>query len=51
MLLLILVLLLVLILFGLGFVAKWLFIIAAILALIWLVGLFARGPEARWYRW
>jgi hypothetical protein len=51
MLLLILVLLLALLMFGLGFVAKWLFIIAAIVAVVWLIGLFAHAPEARWYRW
>jgi hypothetical protein len=28
---------------GLGFVVKWLFIIAAIAALIWLIGFFTRG--------
>jgi hypothetical protein len=46
-----LVLLLVAVLFGLGFAIKWLFIVAAVLALIWLVGFFARGAEATWYRW
>ncbi|HYY34450.1 MAG TPA: hypothetical protein VE693_12860 [Gaiellaceae bacterium] len=51
MLALVLVLLLVALFFGLGFVAKWLFIIAAILALLWLIGFFARGAEATWYRW
>jgi hypothetical protein len=48
---LLLVLLLVAVLFGLGFAMKWLFIVAAILALIWLVGFFARAAEATWYRW
>jgi hypothetical protein len=48
---LLLVLLLVALLFGLGFAVKWLFIVAAILLAIWLVGLVARAPEARWYRW
>jgi hypothetical protein len=51
MLALLLVLLLVALLFGLGFAIKWLFIVAAIVAVIWLIGLFARAPEARWYRW
>ena len=51
MLALLLVLLLVALLFGLGFAVKGLFIVAAIVAVIWLVGLFARGPEAHWYRW
>jgi len=27
----------------------WLAII--VLAVLWLVGFLARGPEARWYRW
>jgi hypothetical protein len=48
---LLLVLLLVALLFGLGFAVKWLFIVAAILLVMWLVGLVARAPEARWYRW
>jgi hypothetical protein len=48
---LLLVLLLVALLFGLGFAVKWLFIIAAIVAVIWLIGLVAHSPEARWYRW
>jgi hypothetical protein len=46
------VLLLVVLLAVLGFaVVKWLLIIAAIMALLWLIGFFARGAEARWYRW
>jgi hypothetical protein len=49
---LLLVLLLVLILFGAGFAAKILWIVAAILLALWLIGFFARGVEgARWYRW
>jgi hypothetical protein len=45
-------LLLVVVLAVLGFVVvKWLFILAVIAALIWLIGFFARGAEARWYRW
>jgi hypothetical protein len=52
MLALILVLLLALVLFGVGFTLKWLWIIAAIVFLVWLIGFFARGVEgARWYRW
>jgi hypothetical protein len=51
MLALLLVLILVAVLFGLGFAIKWLFIVAAVVAVIWLIGLVARGPEARWYRW
>ena len=50
--LLLLVLVIAIILFVLGgFVAKWLFILAIIVALLWLIGFFARGAEARWYRW
>ncbi len=30
---------------------KLLWIIALILAALWLIGFFARGTEARWYRW
>jgi hypothetical protein len=49
---LLLVLLVVLILFGIGFAANILWILAAVLLAIWLVGFFARGVEgARWYRW
>jgi hypothetical protein len=51
MLALLLVLLLVAIVFGLGFAVKWLFIVAAVLALVWLIGFFAATPQARWYRW
>jgi hypothetical protein len=51
MLALLLVLLLALILFGVGFTLKWLWIIAAIVFLVWLIGFLARGAEARWYRW
>ncbi len=48
---LLLVLLLVLILFGAGFAVKALWIAALVLLALWLVGFFARGTEARWYRW
>lgn len=48
---LLLLLLLVAVVFGLGFAVKWLFIVAAVLAVVWLLGFFASGPEARWYRW
>ena len=34
-----------------AFVVKWLFILAVVFALIWAIGFFARGAEARWYRW
>lgn len=48
---LLLLLLLVVLLFGAGFAVKWLFVVAAVLAVVWLLGFLARGPEARWYRW
>jgi hypothetical protein len=52
MLALILVLLLAIVLFGSGFAVGWLWILAAIVLLVWLIGFFARGAEgARWYRW
>lgn len=43
MLLLVLLALLAIIAFGVGFVFKWLFIVAAVLALIWLITLFTGG--------
>jgi hypothetical protein len=49
---LVLVLLLVLILFGVGFTAHLLWVLAVVLLLIWLIGFFARGSSGgRWYRW
>jgi hypothetical protein len=51
MLALLLVLLLALILFGVGFAIKFLWIIAAVVLVLWLIGFLARGSEARWYRW
>jgi hypothetical protein len=52
----ILVLLLALLLFGLGFALKLLWIVAAIVLILWLVGFLARstgpsGRRGRWYRW
>ena len=47
MLLLVLLAVLAIIAFGLGFVVKWLFIVAAVLALIWLISLFAGGVGRR----
>jgi hypothetical protein len=41
--LLIVLAILALILFGVGFVVHWLFIVAAIVALIWLISLFTGG--------
>ena len=46
MLLLILLALLVALFIGLGFVIKWLFIIAIIAALVWLITFFTRGARA-----
>jgi len=52
MLALLLVLLLILLLFGIGFTAHLLWIIAVVVLVIWLIGFFVRGAEgARWYRW
>jgi hypothetical protein len=46
------VLLLALILGGLGFAVHLLWILAAIVLVLWLVGFVARGAEgSRWYRW
>jgi hypothetical protein len=39
------------VLFGVGFAIKFLWIIAAIVLVVWLIGFLARGAEARWYRW
>jgi hypothetical protein len=47
---LILVFLLTAVLFGIGFAMKWLFVAAAMLAVVWLVGFAAGGQEARWHR-
>jgi hypothetical protein len=46
-----LLLLLVAILFGLGFVVKWLFIVAAVLFVLWLLGWAYRPAGGRWYYW
>ena len=48
---LVLFLFLTLILFGAGFALKALWWVALIMLTIWLIGLLARGPERRWYRW
>ena len=37
--------------FGVGFVIHWLFIVAAVLALIWLISLFAGGIGTRRRAW
>ena len=51
MLALILVLLLAALLFGVGFAVHFLWIIAAIVLVLWLIGFVARGADAAWYRW
>jgi hypothetical protein len=45
------VLLLALILGGLGFAIHFLWILAVIAFLIWLIGFFVAGTERRWYHW
>jgi hypothetical protein len=51
MLALLLVLLLAIVLFGIGFALKFLWIVAAIVLALWLIGFVARSADARWYRW
>jgi hypothetical protein len=51
MLLLVLLAVLALIAFGAGFVVHWLFIVAAVIALIWLISLFTGGIGAGARRW
>ena len=46
-----LLLLLVAILFGLGFVVKWLFIVAAALFVLWIAGWLLHPSGNRWYCW
>jgi len=48
MLALVLLLLLAFVLFGIGFAIKFLWIVAAIVFAVWLVGFLARGTNARW---
>jgi hypothetical protein len=47
MLLLVLLAVLAIIAFGFGFTVHWLFIVAVVLALIWLISLFAGGVGGR----
>ena len=47
MLLLVLLALLAIIAFGVGFTVHWLFIVAVVLALLWLISLFAGGIGGR----
>jgi hypothetical protein len=51
MLLLVLLAILAIIAFGLGFVVHWLFIVAVVLALIWLISLFTGGFGHGARRW
>jgi hypothetical protein len=51
MLALIAVLLLAALLFGVGFAFKFLWIIAAVVLVVWLIGFIARSADAAWYRW
>ena len=56
MVLLLVVALLALLLFGAGFALHLLWIIAVIVAVVWLIGFFVRpsgagGARGRWYRW
>jgi hypothetical protein len=48
MLALVLLLLVALVLFGIGFVVKFLWVVAAIVFAVWLVRFVARGSDARW---
>jgi hypothetical protein len=48
---LIVVLLIAALLFGVGFAAHFLWILAAVVLVLWLVGFVARGSDAAWYRW
>jgi hypothetical protein len=49
---LILAILLLAIIFGVaGFAAHLLWIIAAVVLVVWLLGFAARGSGGRWYRW
>jgi hypothetical protein len=51
MLALIAVLVLAALLFGVGFAVHFLWIIAAVVLVLWLIGFVARGADAAWYRW
>jgi hypothetical protein len=54
---LLIVLLLALVLFGVGFAVKILWIVAAVVLAVWLLGFVVRsaprggGRRSRWYRW
>jgi len=53
MLLLVILALLAIVAFGVGFTIHWLFVVAVVLALVWLISLFAGGIGGRpgWRRW
>ena len=52
MVLLIVLAILAIVAFGAGFVIHWLFIVAAVVALVWLISLFAGGiGSPGWRRW
>jgi hypothetical protein len=38
-------------LFGVGFAVHFLWIIAAVVLVLWLIGFVARSADAAWYRW
>ena len=38
-------------LFGVGFAVQWLWIVAAIVLVAWLIGFMAHPAERRWYYW
>jgi hypothetical protein len=38
-------------LFGVGFAVHFLWIIAAIVFVLWVIGFVARSADAAWYRW
>lgn len=43
--------LLALLLFGVGFTIHFLWIVAVVVALLWLIGFVAHGSSRRWYYW
>ena len=47
----VLALLIVLVFFGAGFALKALWLVAAVLLVMWLLGFVARGADRRWYYW
>lgn len=46
-----LLLFLILLLGGIGFAIHALWVIAAVVFFVWLIGFFVRGAERSWYRW